>query len=245
MTLLPSDEQHTINSTLMPIYRLTAELLFPPPDHAEPDGLLAVGGDLSSERLLLAYQMGIFPWYDDGLPILWWSPDPRLILEPADFHLSRRLRRTLRQGRFQVTFDRAFAAVILACATVPRKEQDGTWITAEMRQAYIRLHELGYAHSVETWLEGNLVGGIYGISLGRCFFGESMFSYERDASKTAIAVLVDHLMRWSFHMLDAQVTSPHLISLGAKEIPRKVFLEKLRVALELPALRGRWDVASG
>ena len=156
----------------MAIYRLTNELIFPPPDHAEPDGLLAVGGDLSSDRLLLAYQMGIFPWYGVGLPILWWSPDPRLVLEPGDFHVSRRFGRTLRKGKFRVTMDRSFAAVIGACATAPRRGQDGTWITHDMQRAYIRLHELGYAHSVESWLEGNLVGGIYGVSLGKCFFGE-------------------------------------------------------------------------
>jgi len=225
----------------MPVYRLTKELLFPPPEHAEPDGLLAVGGDLSSERLLLAYRVGIFPWYEQGQPILWWSPDPRLIMEPSDFHVSRRLRQTLRQGRFQVTFDRSFASVILACATVPRRDQDGTWITAEMQQAYNRLHDLGYAHSVESWLDGNLVGGIYGVSLGKCFFGESMFSSERDASKAAMAMLVRHLSSWGFHMLDAQVTTRHLLSLGAKEVPRKVFLEQLRAALKFSTLRGKWE----
>jgi leucyl/phenylalanyl-tRNA--protein transferase len=192
--------------------------------------------------LLLAYQLGIFPWYGEGLPILWWSPDPRLILEPGGFHTSHRLRRILRQGRFQVSFDRSFTAVILACATVPRRDQDGTWITGEMQRAYIRLHELGYAHSVESWFEGNLVGGIYGVSLGKCFFGESMFSYESDASKAAMAVLIGHLAKWEFHMLDAQVTTRHLLSLGAKEIPRSVFLEKLRVALQFPTMRGRWNV---
>jgi leucyl/phenylalanyl-tRNA--protein transferase len=228
----------------MPVYRLTKENLFPPPDHAEPDGLLAVGGDLSSERLLLAYQLGIFPWYGEGLPILWWSPDPRLVLEPGDFHVSRRLRRILRQGRFQVTFDRSFAAVIHACATVPRRDQDGTWITGEMQRAYIRLHELGYAHSVESWFEGNLVGGIYGVSLGKCFFGESMFSYESDASKAAMAMLIGHLAKWEFHMLDAQVTTRHMLSLGAKEMSRNVFLEKLRAALQFPTMRGRWNVES-
>jgi leucyl/phenylalanyl-tRNA--protein transferase len=226
----------------MPVYRLNEEILFPPPDHAEPDGLLAVGGDLSSERLLRAYQLGIFPWYDDGMPILWWSPDPRMIFEPGDFHVSRRLRRTLRKSRFQVTFDRSFASVILACATVPRRDQDGTWITTDMQQAYIRLHERGYAHSVETWFDGNLVGGIYGVSLGKCFFGESMFSYETDASKTAIAMLIRHLEKWGFHMLDAQMTTRHLQSLGAREVPRKIFLEKLRCGLEFPTLSGKWEV---
>lgn len=225
----------------MPIYRLTEELLFPHPDHAEPDGLLAVGGDLSSERLLLAYRLGIFPWYEQGLPILWWSPDPRLIMEPGAFHVSRRFNRTLRQGRFQVTFDRSFAAVILACATIPRRDQDGTWITGEMQQAYKRLYDLGYAHSVETWLDGKLVGGLYGVSLGKCFFGESMFSYESDASKAAMVVLVSHIKRWGFHLLDAQVTTRHLLSLGAKEVPRKVFLKKLGAALKFPTLKGNWE----
>ena len=229
----------------MAIYRLTNELIFPPPDHAEPDGLLAVGGDLSSDRLLLAYQMGIFPWYGVGLPILWWSPDPRLVLEPGDFHVSRRFGRTLRKGKFRVTMDRSFAAVIGACATAPRRGQDGTWITHDMQRAYIRLHELGYAHSVESWLEGNLVGGIYGVSLGKCFFGESMFSYESDASKAAIATLIERLNQWQFHMLDAQVTTRHLLSLGAKEMPRKLFLEKLRAALQFPTFRGVWNVESG
>jgi leucyl/phenylalanyl-tRNA--protein transferase len=228
----------------MPVYRLANELIFPPPDHAEPDGLLAVGGDLSSDRLLLAYQMGIFPWYGDGLPILWWSPDPRLVLEPGDFHVSRRFGRTLRKGKFRVTMDRSFAAVIGACATAPRRGQDGTWITRDMQRAYIRLHELGYAHSVESWLEGNLVGGIYGVSLGKCFFGESMFSYESDASKAAIATLVERLNQWQFHMLDAQVTTRHLLSLGAKEMPRKLFLDKLSAALQFPTFRGVWNVES-
>jgi leucyl/phenylalanyl-tRNA--protein transferase len=223
----------------MPVYRLTKDLIFPPPENAEPDGLLAVGGDLSSDRLLLAYQMGIFPWYSEGVPILWWSPDPRLVLTPDEFHVSRRLAQTLKQGRFKITFDVAFPAVILSCATVPRAGQDGTWITPAMRRAYTRLHELGYAHSVESWLDGNLVGGIYGVSLGKCFFGESMFSYETNASKAAIAALVEHLKRWDFRMLDAQVTTRHLLSLGAKEVPRQIFLKDLDAALEFPTMRGR------
>jgi leucyl/phenylalanyl-tRNA---protein transferase len=229
----------------MPIYRLTKELLFPPPENAEPDGLLAVGGDLSADRLLLAYQQGIFPWYGEGLPILWWSPDPRLVLAPEEFHLSRRLAQIIKKGRFEITFDVAFAAVILSCASVPRRGQDGTWITPAMRRAYTRLHELGYAHSVESWLDGNLVGGIYGVSLGKCFFGESMFSTETDASKAAIAALVERLKRWDFRMLDAQVTTRHLLSLGAKEVPRKNFLEQLDAALRFPTMRGRWTVESG
>ena len=148
----------------MPVYQLIAEIVFPPPDHAEPDGLLAVGGDLSAERLLLAYRLGIFPWYSEGQPILWWSPDPRIILEPGEFHVSRRLRQTLKKGIFKVTFDRAFAEVIRGCAATPRKGQHGTWITPEMMDAYFRLHQMGFAHSAESWLDGEVVGGIYGIS---------------------------------------------------------------------------------
>ena len=225
----------------MPVYRLTDEMTFPHPVHAAPDGLLAVGGDLSPQRLLLAYRLGIFPWYSAGLPILWWSPDPRLVLEPQELRVSRRLRRLLKQEIFQVTFDRAFASVIHACATVPRREQDGTWITPEMEQAYIRLHELGYAHSAESWRDGRLAGGLYGVSLGRCFFGESMFHYETDASKAAFVILARHLQNWGFQMIDAQVTTRHLLSLGAKEVPRKVFLKKLREAVAAPTLKGKWN----
>ncbi|MBI4526298.1 MAG: leucyl/phenylalanyl-tRNA--protein transferase [Deltaproteobacteria bacterium] len=226
----------------MPVYRLIDELVFPPPHHAEPDGLLAVGGDLSSERLLLAYRMGIFPWYGEGQPILWWSPDPRLVLDLQNFHISRRLHQMLRKRVFQVTFDRVFAKVIQACATTPRKGQQGTWIIPEMRTAYIRLHELGYCHSVESWRDGELVGGIYGVSLGRAFFGESMFFRISDASKVALAALVERLKAWDFHMIDAQVTTRHLISLGAQEMSRKLFLRKLEKALRFSTIRGKWDI---
>lgn len=225
----------------MPIYRLTDEIVFPPPDHAEPDGLLAVGGDLSAERLLLAYRLGIFPWYSEGQPILWWSPDPRVILEPGEFHISRRLGQTLKKGEFKVTFDRAFAEVIRACAASPRKGQHGTWITTEMMEAYICLHQMGFAHSAESWLNGELVGGIYGISLGRCFFGESMFFSQTNASKVALATLVQQLITWDFHMIDAQVTSEHLIRLGAKEVPRHIFLQRLQATLRHPTKKGSWD----
>jgi leucyl/phenylalanyl-tRNA--protein transferase len=224
----------------MPIYRLTDEIVFPPPDHAEPDGLLAVGGDLSAERLLLAYRLGIFPWYSNGQPVLWWSPDPRIILDPGEFHISRRLGQTLKKGEFKVTFDRAFAEVIRACAASPRKGQHGTWITREMMEAYICLHQMGFAHSAESWLNGELVGGIYGISLGRCFFGESMFFSQTNASKVALATLVQQLITWDFHMIDAQVATEHLISLGAKDIPRRIFLDRLEIALRFPTLKGSW-----
>lgn len=226
----------------MPVYRLIDELVFPPPEQAEPDGLLAVGGDLSPKRLILAYQSGIFPWYEEGQPILWWSPDPRLVLEPEEFHVSKRLAQTIKKGEIEVTFDQAFVSVIQSCATVPRKGQSGTWITPEMQEAYIRLHRLGVAHSVESWLGGELVGGVYGVSLGKCFFGESMFSTESNASKIALAVLVRRLKNWGFHVIDAQITSPHLLSLGAKEIPRQLFLQRLKTGLGFPTRKGKWRV---
>jgi leucyl/phenylalanyl-tRNA---protein transferase len=224
----------------MTIYRLIEDLIFPSPDDAEPDGLLAVGGDLSSRRLLLAYAMGIFPWYSDGQPILWWSPDPRLILELKDFHISRRLRQILGRGTFRVTFDQDFSGVIRACASIDRPGQDGTWITPEMEQAYIELHQLGFAHSVESWIDDELAGGVYGVSLGRAFFGESMFSRASNASKVAMAILVERLDTWGFHFLDAQVTTPHMLSLGAKEISRETFLQSLEQALQFPTRCGNW-----
>ena len=202
----------------MPIFRLVDNVVFPPPDYADPSGLLAVGGDFSSERLLEAYRAGIFPWYSDDQPILWWSPDPRFVLKLDEFKLSRSLRKTLRRKIFQVTFDRAFEEVIAACATVPRDDQSGTWITAQMEQAYIALHGLGYAHSVESWFEGKLVGGLYGVSLGKAFFGESMFHRKTDGSKVALATLVEKLQGWGFHFVDSQMTADHMTNLGAKEI---------------------------
>ena len=226
----------------MPIFRLVDEPIFPPPDYADPSGLLAVGGDLSSERLLEAYRLGIFPWYSDDQPILWWSPDPRFVLQLEEFHVSRSLRKTLRQGIFQVTIDRAFDEVIAACAAVPRLGQNGTWITAEMQQAYNELHGLGYAHSVETWLEGKLAGGIYGVSLGKAFFGESMFHRQSNASKVALAALVEKLKSWNFLFLDAQMTTEHMMSLGAREVSRRIFLKQLRLALKHPTRCGKWRI---
>jgi leucyl/phenylalanyl-tRNA--protein transferase len=226
----------------MPIFRLLDEPIFPPPDYADPSGLLAVGGDLSSERLLEAYRLGIFPWYSDDQPILWWSPDPRFVLHLEEFHVSRSLRKKLNQGIFQVTADRAFDEVVAGCAAVPRAGQNGTWITAEMQEAYNELHGLGYAHSVETWFEGKLVGGIYGVSLGKAFFGESMFHRKTNASKVALAALVEKLKSWDFHFLDAQMTTEHMMSLGAREISRRVFLKQLGSALEHPTRRGKWRI---
>jgi leucyl/phenylalanyl-tRNA--protein transferase len=215
----------------MPVFSLSDKLDFPPVHLATKEGLLAVGGDLSPERLILAYQNGIFPWYNPGEPILWWSPDPRLVLFPGELHISRSLRRLLRKGMFQVTFNTRFREVITACASIKRPLGGGTWITAEMEAAYCRLHDLGYAHSVEAWHEGRLVGGLYGIALGRCFFGESMFTDVSNASKVAFVTLVNRLKSLDVELIDCQVHTQHLVSLGAREIPRKEFLKRIAAAL--------------
>jgi leucyl/phenylalanyl-tRNA--protein transferase len=225
----------------MPVFRLDEDLLFPPPELAGEDGLLAVGGDLSEDRLLLAYSMGIFPWFSDDTPILWWSPDPRLVLKPDELKISRSLRKTLEKKVFRVTFDTAFEEVIRACASVPRKDGQGTWITGDMIEAYFRLHEAGIAHSVESWHEGELAGGLYGVALGSVFFGESMFARKSDASKTAFVMLVRYLRERNFRMIDCQVRTRHLMSLGAREIPRSEFSRILRESLNTPNRRGKWN----
>lgn len=225
----------------MPVHRLTDEPAFPDPREARADGLLAVGGDLSPQRLLLAYQLGIFPWYSDDSPILWWSPPRRCVMAPADFHVSRSLRRLLRQQRFTFTFDRAFDKVIRACAATRRSSGQGTWITPEMIQAYGALHTAGFAHSVEAWGDGGLAGGIYGVSLGRAFFGESMFTRVTNASKAAFCVLAQRLRDWEFPLIDCQITNPHLQTLGAYEISRTEFLQRLAHAQRFPTRRGRWQ----
>jgi leucyl/phenylalanyl-tRNA--protein transferase len=214
---------------------------FPPVELASPEGLLAVGGDLRSERLLAAYRQGIFPWYSPGQPVLWWSPDPRTVLFPARLRISRSLGKALRQQRFRVTLDQAFERVIDACAA-PRRAHPtgGTWITREMRAAYCLLHAQGYAHSVEAWSGTELVGGLYGVSLGGVFFGESMFSLATDASKVALARVVEQLTAWGYPLIDCQVGSAHLFSLGAEEIPRRDFLAALDAALQLPGRAGSW-----
>ena len=191
-----------------------------------PNGLLAAGGDLSTERLLHAYEHAIFPWFDTGQPILWWSPDPRCVLLPANLHLSRRFRRSLKNTNFGVSFNEAFADVIMACSG-RRDRRTGTWITPEMIDAYSRLHALGWAHSVEVWLEGELAGGIYGVAIGRAFFGESMFSRVTNASKVAVLALCRQLIAHDFAVLDCQVASPHLMSLGATRMPRMEFASLL------------------
>jgi len=211
----------------VPVFRLTDRLAFPDPRLAAAEGLLAVGGDLSPQRLLLAYSLGIFPWYGRGEPLLWWSPDPRCVILPGEVHVSRRLQRTLRGGRFQVTCNRAFDAVITACADLRRQEPGGTWLVPEMQEAYRRLHRLGYAHSVEAWQEGELAGGMYGVALGRFFFGESMFHRVTDASKVVLVTLCRHLTAQRFALLDCQVPNPHLQRMGAQLLAREVFLEKL------------------
>lgn len=212
----------------MPVFRLGPEPIFPPVHLAEPEGILAIGGDLEPDRLLAAYRQGIFPWYEPGGPILWWSPDPRMVLFLGELHVSQRLRRTIRQGRFETRYNTAFAQVIKECAEVSRAHEDGTWITPEMQQAYVRLHQLGHAHCMEGWLGERLVGGIYGLRVGRCFCGESMFHHETDASKVALIALVARLRREGVELIDCQVSSEHLLSLGAREITRTRFLTFLK-----------------
>lgn len=216
---------------MIPILSHDPDAPFPPAEQAlnNPPGLLAAGGDLSPARLLNAYRHGIFPWYAEGEPILWWSPAPRCVLYPDRVHLSRRLRRRYNQGRFALSADQAFAQVITACAE-PRPGQAETWITADMVDAYIRLHGLGVAHSVEVWLDGELAGGIYGLALGRVFFGESMFSRHTDASKIALVALCHELQRWGFSLLDCQVRNPHLENMGAVDISRNEFNRHLETA---------------
>ncbi|KTC39802.1 leucyl/phenylalanyl-tRNA--protein transferase [Pseudomonas putida] len=211
------------------------ELVFPPLSKAmrEPNGLLAAGGDLSPERLIQAYRHGCFPWFEAGQPILWWSPDPRTVLLPAEVHVSRSLRKVLRQGRFRVTFDRDFAAVIAECAG-PRNYTDGTWITDDMQRAYLALHEQGHAHSVEVWDGDALVGGLYGLAMGRLFFGESMFSRADNASKVGFVTLVEHLQQAGFVLIDCQMPTDHLHSLGARSIAREAFADYLNQYLDQP-----------
>jgi leucyl/phenylalanyl-tRNA--protein transferase len=225
----------------MPVYRLGPELAFPPPEEAEPNGLLAVGGDLAPKRLLLAYSMGIFPWYDESLPILWHSPDPRMVLLTEDLHVSRSLRKVLRQRSYELRLDSCFEGVIRACAEVERSGQAGTWITGEMIGAYLRLHELGFGHSAEAWRDGKLLGGLYGVSLGSCFFGESMFALGSDASKVAFVTLVRQLARWGIDLIDCQIHTEHLARFGASEWPRARFLEQLALRVGQPTRRGRWS----
>lgn len=225
----------------MPVYQLTKDLLFPPPEMADPDGLLAVGGDASPERLVLAYGQGIFPWPSDDMPLLWFSPDPRFVLPLDQARIPRSTRKALSKKQFTFRFDTRFDDVIEACAAMPRPGQDGTWITEEMIDGYKRLHEAGLAHSVEAYLEGELVGGLYGVSLGSAFFGESMFAHQPEASKTAFATLLDHLRAWGFTLLDCQARTAHLTRFGAVDVSRSAFLQSLHEALTRPTRRGPWS----
>ena len=229
----------------MPVYRIPPRHIFPDPDEAEPNGLLGVGGDLEPGRLMLAYSMGIFPWYSEGDPILWFSPDPRMIFEPGGIHTSRSLAKRLRRGDYRVTMDRDFEAVIRACARLPRPGQPGTWITDDMERAYIAMHRIGLAHSVEVWRDEQLVGGLYGISLGGMFAGESMFSTAPDASKVALVRLAGQLEAWGFHFIDTQFHTDHLASMGGFEIPRGEYLDRLVLALEAPTRQGPWSFDEG
>ena len=217
---------------------------FPPLEEATVEGLLAIGGDLSSERLLAAYRKGIFPWDNPGQPILWWSPDPRTVLYPNRLRISRSLRKTLRHSHFHITTDTAFDRVIVECA---ESKRDGTvastWITTDMRSAYLNLYRLGYAHSVETWQHNRLVGGLYGVAIGGIFFGESMFSVARDASKVALAGLVSQLLQLEFRLIDCQLPSTHLFSLGAQSIPRMEFVEELQLGINSKQMSIPWELA--
>ena len=224
----------------MPVFRLTKKLLFPDPELAE-DGLLALGGDLSVPRLLLAYRSGIFPWYGADDPILWWSPPERALLRPGHLHVSARTRRSLRNHPFEIRFDTAFAAVIGHCSRVPRPGQDGTWITPEMLSAYVDLHLAGYAHSVEAWRDDVLMGGLYGVSLGGAFFGESMFSLEPEASRAALVALDARMQAWDFSLLDGQLPHEGLMGYGFQTIPRSLFLVDLAAALEGVDRVGSWS----
>lgn len=226
----------------MPIYRLSKEIAFPDPRLADPQGIIAVGGDLSPERLLLAYSVGIFPWYSKGQPIIWWSPEPRMILLPEEFHLGRSLQKELKRGSFEVKADQKFSEVISRCSNKKRPGQRSTWITSEMKKAYETLHQLGFAHSFEAYQDGKLVGGLYGVSLGSAFFGESMFADAPDASKVAFAIAVKEMVSWGFDLIDCQVHTEHLARFGAKEVPREEFLTRLSASLEKPTLRGKWEI---
>ncbi|MEZ5082444.1 MAG: leucyl/phenylalanyl-tRNA--protein transferase [Bacteroidales bacterium] len=224
----------------MPVYHLLDDLIFPHPSLADPSGLLAVGGDLSVDRLLLAYANGIFPWYSEKDPIMWWSPDPRTILFPHKLKVAKSYRQTLRNKEYEIKFDEDFESIIKECAQTQRPGQPGTWITSDMIKAYAELHNQGYAHSVEVYMDHKLVGGLYGVSIGAAFFGESMFYKVRDASKIALWHLVEKIKEWDFKFIDAQMDTDHIKRLGAENIPRESFLNLLNEALKFPTVNGKW-----
>ncbi|MCX6285803.1 MAG: leucyl/phenylalanyl-tRNA--protein transferase [Bacteroidetes bacterium] len=224
----------------MPVYLLPEEPIFPLPSEAEPDGLIAIGGDLSPGRLLKAYTEGIFPWFRDEEDVFWFSPDPRMILLPDELKISASLKRVIRSGKFKVRTDSSFEKVITACAEAPRVGQDGSWIDPDFIKAYTDLHRLGFAHSFEAFLDGELSGGLYGVSIGRAFFGESMFHKVTDASKVAFFYMVEKIKTWQFHFIDCQVETDLLRSLGARPVPRAEYLERLKTAAGFPTHEGCW-----
>jgi leucyl/phenylalanyl-tRNA---protein transferase len=223
----------------MPVFRLDDRLVFPPVHLAE-DGLLALGGDLRPERLMLAYTQGIFPWYAENLPILWHSPDPRMVMTTRDLIVQKSLRKTIRRGGYELRMDSAFGEVLAGCSSVPRPGQTGTWLIPDMVDAYNKLHDLGFAHSIEAWDGDELVGGLYGVSLGAAFFGESMFARAPDASKIAFVACVRQLDAWNIGLIDCQVHTDHLERFGAYEVPRMAYLDLLKTALDQPTRRGKW-----
>jgi len=224
----------------MPVFRLNDELIFPPVALSEANGLLAIGGDLRPERLVLAYGQGIFPWFGEDQPLLWWSPDPRLVVFPEKLHVTRSMRQIMQHAVFSITYDRCFREVITACRASRRVEKE-TWITEAMVDAYCRLHDQGIAHSVEAWQNGELAGGLYGVALGRCFFGESMFTRVSNASKAAFITLTRALQCRDFQLIDCQVDSTHLQSLGAELLPRTMFLDIMTKSVNQPAQQGSWQ----
>ena len=224
----------------MPIFRMSENMIFPPVRMADESGLLAFGGNLNVDSLLSAYSSGIFPWFSDDQPILWWSPDPRLVLYFKNFRVSKSLNKLIKKEIFHVTMDTAFKEVIYECASLDYRKDDGTWIVPQMIDAYCRLHQVGYAHSVEAWHDGQLVGGLYGVSLGKSFFGESMFTRKSNASKVAFVYLVRFLEKEGFDFIDCQVSTEHLISFGACEVERSLFLKQLDKSLKTPSKKGRW-----
>lgn len=234
-----------ISNDMRFLYELNKDdCFFPPADRADEQGLLAIGGDLSPQRLIVAYANGIFPWFSEGEPLLWWSLDPRLVIRPGEMKVSKSLRHTLKSGKFETRIDTQFREVMLHCADTPRKDQDGTWILDDMVEAYCHLHKLGLAHSFETYHEGKLVGGLYGVSLGKAFFGESMFHIETDASKVAFYALHQFLQHHDFKLIDCQQETSHLMSLGAYAIPRDQFLDELKILTKEATLVGNWGTGT-
>jgi leucyl/phenylalanyl-tRNA--protein transferase len=225
----------------MPLFRLSEKLEFPPAWLARSDGLLCIGGDLSSKRLVLAYEKGIFPWFSENEPLLWWSPDPRLVLFPENIHISKSLKKKIKRSPFDIKIDNAFEETIRSCAFVRKKQDEGTWIIPEMVAAYTRLHRLGYAHSIEAWNDNKLVGGLYGVCIGGSFFGESMFFFESDASKIALVALANLLKKNNFDLIDCQVTTHHLLDMGAVEISRNSFLDIIQQSVKREDIKKIWD----